>query len=36
MTKMIGGIWLLLGIIIAGVATRGFRSPPPLLAPDES
>ena len=36
MTKIIGGIWLLLGVIIAGVATRGFRSPPPLLAPDES
>ena len=36
MTKIIGGIWLVLGIIIAGVATRGFRSPPPLLAPDES
>jgi amino acid transporter len=36
MTKIIGGSWLLLGIIIAAVATHGFRTPPPLLAPDES
>ncbi len=36
MTKIIGGMWLLLGIVIAAVATHGFRAPPPLLAPDES
>jgi hypothetical protein len=36
MTKIIGGSWLLLGIIMAAVATHGFRIAPPLLAPDES
>jgi amino acid transporter len=36
MTKLIGGSWLLLGIVIAAVATHGFRTPPPLLAPDEA
>jgi putrescine importer len=36
MTKVIGGSWLLVGIIIAAVATHGFRTAPPLIAPGES
>ncbi len=35
MTKIIGGAWLLAGITIAAIATRAFRTSPPLLAPDE-
>jgi hypothetical protein len=36
MTKIIGGIWLLMGIVIAAVATRGSRTLPPMLAPGAS
>jgi hypothetical protein len=36
MTKIIGRIWLLMGIIIAAVATRGSRTLPPMLAPGAS
>jgi putrescine importer len=35
MTKIIGGTWLLVGIAIGAVATRGFRTQPPMLAHDE-